>query len=87
MFLLEYFLLSKLDFSYQLNMGIFKCVLIIILDIIHGFLVVFIIKYIFNIMNLNNTDLLEFKDNTSIMRYGSFSNDNNFDGAPPLIFV
>ena len=87
MLLLEYFLLSELDFSYELNMGIFKCILIIVLDIFHGFIVVFIIKYIFNKMNLNNTDLLEFKDNSSMMRYGSFSNDNNFDGAPPLIFL
>ena len=86
MILLEYFLLSKLDISYELNMGRFKCIFIIILDILHGFIVTFIVKYIFNKMNLNNTDLLEFKDNSSIMRYGSFSNDNNCDGVPPLIF-
>lgn len=83
--LLEHFLLYKLDFAYKENMEIFKCIIIIILDISHGFIVMFIIKYIFNLVSLNNTDLLNIDSNSPFMRYGSFSNLNE-GGDHPLIF-
>ena len=67
-------------------MGIFKCIIIIILDICHSFIVMFIIKYIFNKMKLNNTELIEFNIDSSMLRYGSLSNLNSGDVIPPLIF-
>ena len=84
--LIEYFLLFKLDISYNTSMGIFKCIIIIILDICHSFIVMFIIKYIFNKMKLNNTELIEFNIDSSMLRYGSLSNLNSGDVIPPLIF-
>ena len=83
--LLEYFLLYKLDISYESNIEISKCFLIILMDILHGFLVMFTIKYIFNWIYLNNTDLIELNTNSPFMRFGSLSNLNN-DGIPSLIF-
>lgn len=85
MILIEYFLLYKFDISYNLNMGKNKCFLIIMMDIMHAFVVMFIIKYIFNLIDLNNTELLENDSNSPFMRYGSFSNLNDQE-APPLIF-
>ena len=84
--LIEYFLLFKFDISYNASMGIFKCIIIIILDICHSFIVMFIIKYIFNKMKLNNTELIEFNIDSSMLRYGSLSNLNSGDVIPPLIF-
>ena len=46
----------------------------------------FIIKYIFNLIGLNNTELINFKIDSSFLRYGSLSNVNDVDGIPPLIF-
>ena len=84
--LLEYLLLFKLDFSYNVHMSIYKSVLIILLDICHSFIVMFIIKYIFYLIELNNTELIDFNIDSSLMRYGSLSNVNDGDGIPPLIF-
>ena len=84
--LLEYFLLFRLDISYNDNIGILKCILIIILDVFHSFIVMFIIKYIFNLIKLNNTELIDFNIDSSFLRYGSLSNVNDVDGIPPLIF-
>ena len=80
---LEYFLLYKLDISYKLGMGINEYFLIILMDILHGFLVMFIIKYIFNFIYLNNTDLIELDSNISIIKYNSLFNFND-DEFPPF---
>ena len=68
----EHFLLSKLDISYENNYNIFKCLFIIFLDILHGFLVLFMIKYIFNMIHLNNKSLLDIDFEEPFIRYGSF---------------
>ena len=81
--LFEHFLIYRLDISYKTNMPILTCVLIISLDIFHGFIVMFIMKYLFNLINLNNTDLLDIDTSNPFMRYGSIS-DNR--GEVPLIF-
>ena len=83
---LEYFLLFRLDISYNNDFGIFKSIFLIVLDIFHSFIVMFIIKYIFNLIGLNNTELINFKIDSSFLRYGSLSNVNDVDGIPPLIF-
>jgi hypothetical protein len=83
--LLEYFLLFKLDFPYKLNMELNQCILIILFDILHGFIITFIIKYIFNLLFLNNTDLINLDSNIPLMRFGSVSSIDQ-DGFPPLIF-
>ena len=83
---LEYFLLFRLDISYNNDFGIFKSIFLIVLDIFHSFIVMFIIKYIFNLIGLNNTELINFKIDSSFLRYGSLSNVNDVDGIPPLFF-
>ena len=83
--LLEYFLLFKLDIPYKLNMELNQCILIILFDILHGFIITFIIKYIFNLLFLNNTDLINLDSNNPLMRFGSVSSIDQ-DGFPPLIF-
>ena len=83
---LEHFLLYRLDLNYKYNMELYKCLLIIFMDILHGFLVLFIIKYIFIFLSLNNKDILDINNNNNpLIRYGSLSS-NNIDGIPPLIF-
>ena len=67
-------------------MSIYKSIFIILLDICHSFIVMFIIKYIFYLIDLNNTELIDFNIDSSLMRYGSLSNVNDGDGIPPLIF-
>ena len=83
--LLEYFLLFKLDITYKLNMELNQCILIILFDTLHGFIITFIIKYIFNLLFLNNTDLINLDSNNPLMRFGSVSSIDQ-DGFPPLIF-
>ena len=83
--LLEYFLLYKLDISYKLNMKIYQCIFIILFDILHGFTVTFIIKYIFHLLLLNNNDLIDFDANNPLTRFGSVSSSDQ-NGFPPLIF-
>ena len=46
----------------------------------------FIIKYIFNLMRLNNTELIDFNIDSTFFRYGSLSDLNDVGGIPPLIF-
>ena len=83
---LEHFLLYRLDLNYKYNMELYKCLLIIFMDILHGFLVLFMIKYIFIFLSLNNKDILDINNNNNpLIRYGSLSS-NNIDGIPPLIF-
>ena len=84
MALLDYFLLYKLDFSYHKNMEIYKCIIIIIFDIVHGFLAMFIMKYIFSLIHLNNTEILFFDSSNPFMRFGSLCNVN--EDVPPLAF-
>ena len=62
-----------------------QCILIILFDILHGFIITFIIKYIFNLLFLNNTDLINLDSNNPLMRFGSVSSIDQ-DGFPPLIF-
>lgn len=83
---LEYFLLFRLDISYNENTGLFKSIFIIVLEIVHSFIVMFIIKYIFNLMRLNNTELIDFNIDSTFFRYGSLSDLNDVGGIPPLIF-
>ena len=84
MVLLDYFLLYKLDFSYHKNMEIYKCIIIIIFDILHGFLAMFIMKYIFSLIHLNNNEILFFDSSNPFMRFGSLCNVN--EDVPPLAF-
>ena len=82
--IIEHFLLSKLDISYKNTYNAFKCLLIIFLDILHGFLVLFMIKYIFNFIYLNNKSLLDIDFEKPFIRYGSFSEGKEYD---PLLFI
>ena len=75
MLLLEYFLLSKLDIAYKLNMENYNSIVIILLDILHYFIVMFIIKYIFKLICLNNTRLFDIDDKKTLMKFGTFSDD------------
>ena len=70
--IVEHFLLSRLDLSYENNYSIYKCLLIIFLDILHGFLVLFMIKFIFNLIYLNNRSLFGIDFEKPFIRYGSF---------------
>lgn len=81
---IEYFITSKLDISYKNNFGTFKNTIIILMDIFHGFLILYIIKYFYKILNLNNCDLLNIDYNSRFLRFGSFSDgkENN-----PLLFI
>ena len=81
---IEHYLLSKLDFTYKNGISTINSFLILFFDIIHGFLVLFLIKFIFNIINLNNKILLEVDINKPFMRYGSFMDGKKGD---PLFFI
>ena len=82
--IIEHYLLSKLDITYINTYSIIKCALIVLLDILHGFLVLFMIKFIFNLINLNNKILLEIDINRPFMRYGSFTEGKEKD---PLLLI
>ena len=79
--LLEYFLLSKLEYIFKLDTEKYDSMLIIGLDIFHYFLVMFITKYIFNLICLNNTSLFDIDDKNIFLRFGTFSNIND-EGIP-----
>jgi len=83
--LIEHFLLSKLDITFKNNISIAKCLFIIILDIFHGFLILFLIKIIFKLIDLNNKSLFGIDINNSFMRYGSFAEGDEEDD--PLFFI
>ena len=72
--IIEHFLLSKLDITVVNNdISFFKCLFIILLDVLHGFLILFMIKIIFILMHLNNSNILDLSINSHFMRYGSFT--------------
>ena len=81
--IIEHYLLSKLDILYKKDDSINKCLIIITLDIIHGFLVYLLIKYIFNLIYLNNLELSNVECDKPFMRYGSFAEGKKND---PLFF-
>ena len=83
--LIEHFLLSKLDITFKNNISNIKCIFIIILDISHGFLILFLIKIIFKLIDLNNKSLFEIDINNTFMRYGSFAEGEEEDD--PLFFI
>lgn len=67
--LLEYFLFYKLDIAYKLNMEINNSISIIILDILHFFTIMFIMKYIFYLICLNNAKLFEINDTNNFLSF------------------
>ena len=85
--IIEYFLMSRMDISYKNNFNVFQCYCIILLDIIHGFLALFIVKYIFNLMNLNNKILLNIDFKKPFIRYGSFTESKDNEENEPLFFI
>ena len=71
--LLEYFLLYKLDIAYKLNMEINNSISIIILDIFHFFTIMFIMKYIFYLICLNNAKLFEINDTNNFLSFDFYT--------------
>ena len=71
--LLEYFLLYKLDIAYKLNMEINNSISIIILDILHFFTIMFIMKYIFYLVCLNNAKLFEINDTNNFLSFDFYT--------------
>ena len=71
--LLEYFLLYKLDIAYKLNMEINNSISIIILDILHFFTIMFIMKYIFYLIRLNNAKLFEINDTNNFLSFDFYT--------------
>ena len=71
--LLEYFLLYKLDIAYKLNMEINNSISIIILDILHFFTIMFIMKYIFYLICLNNAKLFEINDTNNFLSFDFYT--------------
>ena len=67
--LLEYFLLYKLDIAYKLNMEINNSISIIMLDIFHFFIIMFIMKYIFYLICLNNAKLFEINNTNNFLSF------------------
>ena len=71
--LLEYFLFYKLDIAYKLNMEINNSISIIILDILHFFTIMFIMKYIFYLICLNNAKLFEINDTNNFVSFDFYT--------------
>ena len=71
--LLEYFLLYKLDIAYKLNMEINNSISIIMLDILHFFTIMFIIKYMFYLICLNNAKLFEINDTNNFLSFDFYN--------------
>ena len=71
--LLEYFLLYKLDIAYKLNMEINNSISIIILDILHFFTIMFIMKYIFYLICLNNAKLFGINDTNNFLSFDFYT--------------
>ena len=71
--LLEYFLLYKLDIAYKLNMEINNSISIIMLDILHFFTIMFIMKYIFYLICLNNAKLFEINDTNNFLSFDFYT--------------
>ena len=71
--LLEYFLLYKLDIAYKLNMEINNFISIIMLDILHFFTIMFIMKYIFYLVCLNNAKLFEINDTNNFLSFDFYT--------------
>jgi len=71
--LLEYFLLYKLDIAYKLNMEINNSISIIMLDIFHFFTIMFIMKYIFYLVCLNNAKLFEINDTNNFLSFDFYT--------------
>ena len=71
--LLEYFLLYKLDIAYKLNMEINNSISIIMLDIFHYFIIMFIMKYIFYLICLNNAKLFEINDTNNFLSFDFYT--------------
>ena len=71
--LLEYFLLYKLDIAYKLNMEINNSISIIILDILHFFTIMFIMKYMFYLICLNNAKLFEINDTNNFLSFDFYT--------------
>ena len=71
--LLEYFLLYKLDIAYKLNMEINNSISIIMLDILHFFTIMFIMKYIFYLVCLNNAKLFEINDTNNFLSFDFYT--------------
>jgi len=71
--LLEYFLLYKLDIAYKLNMEINNSISIIMLDIFHFFTIMFIMKYIFYLICLNNAKLFEINDTNNFLSFDFYT--------------
>ena len=71
--LLEYFLLYKLDIAYKLNMEINNFISIIMLDILHFFTIMFIMKYIFYLICLNNAKLFEINDTNNFLSFDFYT--------------
>ena len=71
--LLEYFLLYKLDIAYELNMEINNSISIIMLDIFHYFIIMFIMKYIFYLVCLNNAKLFEINDTNNFLSFDFYT--------------
>ena len=81
---LEYSLMSRMDISYKKSFNIYQCIFIIFLDIFHCFLTLFIVKYLFNIIYLNNKILFDIDFTKPFIRYGSFAESKEND---PLFFI
>ena len=71
--LLEYFLFYKLDIAYKLNMEINNSISIIMLDILHFFTIMFIMKYIFYLICLNNAKLFEINDTNNFLSFDFYT--------------
>ena len=71
--LLEYFLFYKLDIAYKLNMEINNSISIIMLDIFHFFIIMFIMKYIFYLVCLNNAKLFEINDTNNFLSFDFYT--------------
>lgn len=71
--LLEYFLFYKLDIAYKLNMEINNSISIIMLDIFHFFIIMFIMKYIFYLICLNNAKLFEINDTNNFLSFDFYT--------------
>ena len=71
--LLEYFLLYKLDIAYKLNMEINNSISIIMLDIFHYFIIMFIMKYMFYLICLNNAKLFEINDTNNFLSFDFYT--------------
>ena len=71
--LLEYFLFYKLDIAYKLNMEINNSISIIMLDIFHYFIIMFIMKYMFYLICLNNAKLFEINDTNNFLSFDFYT--------------